>query len=138
MEQNDRIIEMARALGRAIQMDERYEILDKAREATDTDTALQDAIGRFNLSRINLNAEMAKEEQDKDKVAEINSDMQRAYGEVMDSELMIQYEAAKGDINDLITWVNAIITTAINGGDPNTVQQPAACGGDCGGCAGCS
>ena len=137
MEQNDRIIEMARALARAIQMDERYEKLDKAREATDTDTALQDAIGRFNLARINLNTEMSKEEQDKEKIAEINGDMQRAYAEVMDSDLMNQFEEAKADINDLVTWVNAIITTAINGGDPNTVQQPDACGGDCGGCSGC-
>ena len=34
--------------------------------------------------------------------------------------------------------MNAIINTAVNGGDPMTVEQPAAgCGGSCASCAGC-
>ena len=46
------IIEMTRELGRALQNDERYIAMMSARQASDEDQALQEAIGEFNLKRM--------------------------------------------------------------------------------------
>lgn len=137
MAENDRIIDMARALARAIQMDERYAALAAARDESDANDALQDAIGRFNLARMNLNTEISKPERDDEKVAACNDEMQRAYDEVMSNESMAKYEDAKNDINKLITYINAILTTAVSGGDPDGVTEPEGCSGGCDGCESC-
>lgn len=137
MSENDRIIDMARAMARAIQMDERYLAFQKAREESDADTALQEAIGQYNIARMNLNEETAKTEQNGEKVAQYNDEMRRAYDLVMESSTMKSYDAAQHDINALITYINAIITTAINGGDPDEVHEPSGCGDGCDSCSGC-
>lgn len=138
MNDNDKIIDMTRALGRAIQMDERYLALQKVREANDSDTALQDSIRIFNDARTALNEELAKPGRDDQKIAKLNAEVQRLYDEVLASDGMMKYEDTKTGIEDLFSYINAIITTAVNGGDVEAVTQPEECGGDCGGCAGCS
>ena len=137
MENSDRMIGLARALGRAIQLDERYLAFAAAREQNDGDAALQDAIGRFNLARMNLNAELAREPRDDAQLAARNDEMRRAYEEVMGSDGMIRYQQAKEDIDALRAHINAILAAAINGEDPDAVQPPSCGGGDCGGCSGC-
>lgn len=135
--ENDRVIDMARALGRAIQMDERYLAFAAARAQNDVDDALQKAIGRFNLARMNLNAELAREPRDDTKLAACNDEMRRAYEEVTGSESMANYQQAKTDVDALRTYINAILAAAINGENPDTAQPPDSCGGNCGGCNGC-
>lgn len=137
IENNDRIIDMTRALGRAIQQDERYQAFAAAREENDADAALQDAIGRFNLTRMNLNAELARDPRDEAQMAARNDEMRRAYEEVMGSEGMARYQKTKTELDALHAHINVILAAAINGGDPDTVQPPSSCGGDCGGCNGC-
>lgn len=136
-EQHDKIIDMARALGRAVQMDERFLALQQVRDANDSDTALQDSIAEFNKARMDLNNEIAKEGRNDAKIAELNGEVQRLYDGIMSSEGMVRYEEKKVAVEDLYNYVNAIITTAVNGGDVETVTQPDDCGGDCGGCSGC-
>ena len=58
------IIEMTRELGRALQNDERYIAMMAARQASDEDEALQEAIGEFNLKRMAISNEAQKEERD--------------------------------------------------------------------------
>lgn len=137
MSENDRIIDMTRALGRAIQMDGRFLALQKVREANDSDTALQQRIRDFDAARAALNIELAREGRDDKRITELNSDVQRLYDDVLASDGMARYEATKGGLEDLFSYVNAIITTAVNGGDVDAVTQPEACAGDCGGCDGC-
>lgn len=139
MQNDDRIIEMTRALARAMQMDERYIAFAKARDASDADEALQAAIGQYNVARINLNEEISKTEQNGEKVAKYNDEMRRAYDEVMASEHMQAYDAAQAEISDMMAYINAIISTAMQGGDPDEVTAPSACGPNgCDGCSGCS
>ena len=67
------LILLAKALGHAIQEDERYLTLMEARRANDEDEALQDAIGAFNLNRIELNNEMNKvEDGEKEKMQPVS------------------------------------------------------------------
>ena len=48
------VIKTARELGKAIQADERFIRYAKARLANDNDTELQNAIGNFNIKRMEL------------------------------------------------------------------------------------
>lgn len=56
----------------------------------------------------------------------------------MNSESMVAYNEAKAEAEALIGYIDAIINTAMNGGDPMTVQEPqAGCSGSCSSCSGC-
>lgn len=131
------IIEKVRALALELQKDERYLVLENARHMNDIDEELQHQIGEFNLARIDLNNEVAKPEKDSARISALNERVQQLYGEIMDNESMQAYNAAKTEMDALMQYINAILVTAANGGDPMTVEEPAACGGDCAGCEGC-
>ncbi|NLC78854.1 MAG: YlbF family regulator [Ruminococcaceae bacterium] len=138
MADNDRIIDMAKALGRAIQMDERYKSFDAARTENDSDAKLQELIGSFNLIKMNLNNALSDEAQDGDKIQKLNDEMQKVYAEIMGTSGMQKYQTASHEIEQLINYINAIITTALEGGNPDEVNQPdGSCGGECGSCGGC-
>ena len=58
------IIQMAREMGKAIQKDENYLALMKAKDLIDNDPTLQKQISEFNLKKMSLNQELGKEEKD--------------------------------------------------------------------------
>lgn len=130
------LIELATQLALAIQQDDRYFYLDSARNMNDQDEELQQQIGEFNLARIDLNAEINRTEKDNEKIKELNEKVNAIYGDIMSNESMVAYNEAKHDMDALMQHINAILTTAVNGGDPAAVQAPSSCGGDCAGCGG--
>ena len=104
-------IDLFKRAAMALQTDPRYVILDQARKANDKDEELQNLIGEFNLARMDLNNEIGKNERDDARIAELN---------------------------EKVNSLDAIINTAMNGGDPMTVQEPSAsCTGSCSTCGGC-
>ena len=122
----------------AMQTDPRYLELDAARRANDADQELQGLIGEFNLARLDLNNESSKTETDAARVAELNQKINALYDQIMASEGMVAYNAAKADAEALISHIDAIINTAMNGGDPMLVEAPSAgCSGSCASCGGC-
>jgi len=130
-------IDQVKALALELQKDQRYLVLDNARKMNDADEELQQQIGEFNLARIDLNNEVSKEDKNADRIAELNERIQTIYGEIMNNESMVAYNEAKTEVDQLMQYVNAILVTAVNGGDPMTVEEPSSCGGDCSGCSGC-
>ncbi len=131
------IIEMTRNLGMEIQKDQRYRILENARRLNDADEELQKQIGDFNLARIDLNNEVSKSDKDADRIARLNEKVQSIYTDIMDNESMQAYNEAKSDVDQMMQYINSILTTAVNGGDPMTVQEPSSCSGSCSSCSGC-
>ena len=131
------IIDQVRALALELQKDQRYLVLENARRMNDADEELQQQIGEFNLARIDLNNEISKPEKDADRIAALNEKIQKIYGDIMSNESMVAYNEAKGEVDQLMQYINAILVTAVNGGDPMTVEEPSSCGGDCSGCSGC-
>ena len=131
------IIEMTRNLGMEIQKDQRYRILENARRLNDADEELQKQIGDFNLARIDLNNEVSKSDMDADRIAQLNEKVQSIYTDIMDNESMQAYNEAKSDVDQMMQYINSILTTAVNGGDPMTVQEPSSCSGSCSSCSGC-
>ena len=130
------IIEMTRALGKAIQQDERYIRLSLARENNDNDEKLQEMIGSFNLKRVGVNQEAARPDKDQAKLDQLNESIRALYKEIMENPNMVEFNAAKEEIDSLMNFINQILVLSVNGQDPDTVEQ-SSCTGSCATCAGC-
>ncbi len=131
------VIKQARELGRAIQGDERFIRYAKAKLTNDNDNELQDAIGQFNLVRMELDRELDSESKDDDKVKELNEKLRSVYSGIMSSAAMIEYNTAKAELDTLVNEVNTIISKSIDGEDPETCDTSSGCTGSCSSCAGC-
>lgn len=132
-------IDLFKKAAAALQTDPRYLALDAARKANDSNEALQEQIGEFNLARLDLNNEVGLDERDEAKVAQLNAKVNQLYTEIMASEGMLNYNNAKTEVEAMIGHIDAIINTAMNGGDPMSVQQPEeGCSGSCSSCSGCN
>ena len=117
-------IDLFKRAAMALQTDPRYLALDQARKLNDNDEELQNMIG--------------KSERDDARITELNEKVNDLYGKIMADEGMVAYNEAKKDCENLVNYIDAIINTAMNGGDPMTVQEPSAsCTGSCSTCGGC-
>lgn len=96
------IIEMTRELGRALQNDERYIAMMAARQASDEDEALQEAIGEFNLKRMAISNEAQKEERDDETLRRLNDEFRAVYQKIMENEHMLRYNDAKNEFDALL------------------------------------
>ena len=123
-----------------MQLEETYLALMGAMQKNDEDETLQQLIGDFNLARIDLNSELAKsEDKDQEKIQALNTKVGTLYNDIMANECMMAYNEAKAQMEQVMNYINAILTTAANGGDPMTVEEPpeGGCTGSCASCAGC-
>ncbi len=131
-------IEMARELGKAIQVDDRYIAYQLAKQANDDDEQLQNLIGAFNLKRLELNMEMGKQDKNQEHISELDEVIKSLYQQIMENPKMKVFTAAKTAMDDLLNQINTIITMSANGADPATCDvTTASCSGDCGSCGGC-
>ena len=132
-------ITMFKEAAKQLQKEEAYVALEGTRQKNDADEALQQLIGDFNLGRMDLNAELSKAaDKDQAKVDALNAKVNELYNSIMSNESMAVYNEAKAELESVVNHVNAIINTAVNGGDPDSVQAPTGgCGGSCSSCSGC-
>ena len=129
------IIEMTRELGRALQNDERYIAMMAARQASDEDEALQEAIGEFNLKRMAISNEAQKEERDDETLRRLNDEFRAVYQKIMENEHMLRYNDAKNEFDALLQQMTGILSLCAEGEDPATCDA-SSCGGNCASCAG--
>ncbi len=130
------VIEQVRNLGKAIQQDERFIRYAKARLENDNNAELQAAIGKFNITRMELDREMQAEERNEDKVKELNEQLRSVYGEIMSAPAMVEYNTAKAELDALVNEINTVISKTLDGEDPETCDTTA-CTGSCATCGGC-
>ena len=130
-------ITAARELGRAIQHSPQYAAMKAAEKACDEDASLQELIGDFNLVRMNLTQENAKTEKDDAKIAELNTQLQKVYTNVMGNARMMDYNIAKQAVEEIMQKINVVMQAAVNGQDVDAVDVDSACTGSCSSCAGC-
>lgn len=132
----ERILEMAKELGHAIQQDERFIRLQAAQTAADEDAELQSLIGEFNLKRMAINSETAKEEKDEEKLKELNKEIREVYARVMANPSMAVYNEAKTAMDKIINGIGAIVNMAAQGMNPDEYDEHN-CSGNCSSCGGC-
>ena len=132
------VIKVARQLGAAIQADEKYKAFVEAKKRSDEDKDLQALIGEFNMAKMNIDAEINKEESERDqeKIREFNVTLRQIYGKVMCNDSMIEFNKAKNDFEGLLRHMNGIIDMCCEGADPETCE-PQECTGSCATCGGC-
>ena len=131
------IIDVARNLGVEIQKDERYKKYASAKAKNDNDEELQNAIGEFNMIRMQMDMEIQKgEEKSEEALKKLNEDLRKAYGKVMVNESMIEYNQAKTALDELVGEIETIISAAISGEDPLTCDLHP-CTHNCATCGGC-
>ncbi|MBR5135374.1 MAG: YlbF family regulator [Clostridia bacterium] len=133
----DVLLEMAKDMGEALQQDGRYVALQMAQAKADEDQALQDLIGEFNLKRMALATEDAKDDKDEEKLQALDAELREVYGRVMANESMQAYNAARQEMDALLSNINRILMLSAQGEDPQTLDAEHSCGGNCSGCSGC-
>ena len=126
---------LTRELGKAIQQDERYLAMQKAIEANEKDTALNELMSKIQLIQVSYQHEASKEQPDEGKMQAYDEEFRGVYTEIMMNENMRNYEMARKDIDDLMNFLTGILAMCVNGDDPDTCDPTAhSCGGDCSGC----
>ena len=126
---------LTRELGKAIQQDERYLAMQKAIEANEKDTALNELMSKIQLIQVSYQHEASKEQPDEGKMQAYDEEFRGVYTEIMMNENMRNYEMARKDIDDLMNFLTGILAMCVNGDDPETCDPTAhSCGGDCSGC----
>ncbi|MBE6786950.1 MAG: YlbF family regulator [Ruminococcaceae bacterium] len=131
------VIKTARELGKAIQQDERFIRFAKAKLANDNDSDLQNAIGNFNVKRMELEQAASAEQKDEEKVKALNEELRTIYGEIMSSGPMVEYNSAKALLDQMMNEVNIVISKSLDGEDPDTLTIESGCTGSCSTCGGC-
>ena len=131
------IIELSRELGRKIQQEESYKAMQEANAACESDEALQNLIGEFNLKKLALNEKISAETQDQEAIAKLNEEMRKLYADIMVNESMQKLNESKTQFDTIIQRVFAIVSNSANGEDPDTTDYKPSCSGSCSTCGGC-
>ena len=135
------VIEAARALGRAIQADERYLAFTEANKPSEEDIVLQGMLGKLSLLQMSYQNESEKPSPDQARLEELDKDFRDTYGEVMLHPAMREYEDKKQAVDDLMNYVIKLLTLCVNGEDPDPAEpvtnEGGGCSGSCSTCGGC-
>ena len=113
------IMKLTRELGRALQQDQTYINMSVAEQQCNEDEALQNAIGEFNLKRMAINNEAAKEDRSEELIEQYNKELREIYGRVMQNEHMAAYQAAKNEFDALMQRVTGVLSMCAEGQDPD-------------------
>ncbi|MBQ7937245.1 MAG: YlbF family regulator [Oscillospiraceae bacterium] len=133
------VIEMARELGKKIQEEESYVLLNIAQKAVEDDEDLQEKIAEFNMKRYELTQEITKADRDDKKIEELDKTVRELYDAATNHEKMLAYNNAQDEFNEMFEYVLHIIQMSAAGDDPETIEKPdqGGCSGDCSSCGGC-
>ncbi len=133
------LIQMTRALGEAIQKDERYLAMVRANEANEKDEGLNELMGEVRLIQMNYQREAAKPEADEAKLDEYDKEFNRIYSLIMENPNMKEFQKARNEIDEMMKYITGILSMCVHGDDPATCEPQADhnCGGSCSSCSGC-
>ncbi|MBR6940911.1 MAG: YlbF family regulator [Clostridia bacterium] len=133
------VIALARELGAALQKDERYLAFQKAQQANENDSELNENIARIQFLQTAFQHEAAKEDKDESKLRQMDEEFSQVYAKIMTNPNMKAYEEASAEIEKLMKYINGIFTLCIQGHDPATCEpvEEQNCNGVCEGCSGC-
>lgn len=129
-----------RELGKEIQKDERFIVLQAAATANDGDQELQNKMQEMQLISLKYQQEAGKgEEASQDKIAELQEEYQKLYSTIMEMENMQKYSAAASEMEQMAQYISGMIGLFFDGQDPETCELPQddGCTHNCSTCGGC-
>jgi cell fate (sporulation/competence/biofilm development) regulator YlbF (YheA/YmcA/DUF963 family) len=129
-----KIIELAHSLGEEIAKSDEIKTLQSAKNAYDSDAALQAKMSEYETERQLLGQEFSKNTDDIDQkvVADLRARIEELTREICANEVYVAFANAQKAMNDLMASVNDEIKFCITG------ERPSACTHDCSTCGGCS
>lgn len=122
-------IELARALGHAIQEEESYKAVTMAGDAIDADKELTEMITQFSTKR-----ESISETTDTAELEKIDKELEELYNQIMSHPKMQAFEQAKHEFSHIMDRIIAIVSKSADGEDPDTAEPDEPCHGDCCSC----
>lgn len=128
---DNKVMELAVALGQAIKEDERIKKMEAAKAAFDSDKGIQSLILEYNTQRVALGEEYKKDTQDKEFIEVINKRIDELYNSIVTNEVFIAYNATQDEVNKFMNEVNGEISFQITGERPCT-HDCSSCHSDCG------
>ncbi len=127
----NRIMELAAELGRAIKEDERVKTLNEAKKAYDEDKDLMRYVIEYNVQQKAMSNEFEKGD-DRDEVIlkQIQNRTDELYTLITENEAFVAMNAAQEAVNAFMNEVNGVITFNITGELPCT-HDCSTCHSDC-------
>ena len=130
---NQKIIDLANALGNEIAASEEMKRLATAKDAYTADADLQAKVTEYEADRLALGKEFSKnpDEADQRAIADIRARMEELSAEITKNEKYREFAEAQKAVNAIMTAVNNEIKFCITG------ERPSECTHDCSTCSGC-
>ncbi len=125
------IIEKTKELGKLIQESEQVKNFHLTKAAYDNDEEIQRLIQEFNLHKMSMTTLTQGDNQDQERIKEVEERIKAVYEKIMASDKMQQYQAASKAVQELLNQVNAVIGYYVTG------EEPSDCTHDCSTCGGC-
>lgn len=125
------IIEKTKELGKLIQDSKQVKEFNLAKIAYDSDEEVQRLIQEFNLHKMTMMSLTQGEEQDQERIKEVEERIKDVYEKIMATDKMQQFQAASKAVQELLNQVNGIISYYVTG------EEPTDCTHDCSTCGGC-
>ncbi len=135
-----RIEDKVRELGAEIQKDDRYIKYTECCKANENDNELNDLIAKLQLTQLSYQHESAKETRDENVLNRLDKEFSDIYSKIIVNSNMIAFEESKKAIDDMMTYIQNILTLCVQGEDPATCEPKLienGCGGNCSACSGC-
>ena len=126
------IFEIAAELGKALKNDEKLQRLEAAKNAYESDPALQKMMVEYEVQQKALQGEITKEERDTLFIETIQRRIDKLYNDIMAHPVFVELNEAQADVNELMNAVNNTITYNITGEMPSScTHNCSTCGGGC-------
>ena len=125
------IIEKAKELGALLQSSEQIQKYNAAKAAYEQDEAVQKLVQEFNLHRMTMMSLSEAEDQDPERIAEIEERIKGVYEKIMANEKMANMQQTAKAVEELMAQVNGVISFYVTG------EEPTSCTHDCSTCGGC-
>ena len=126
------IFELAAELGKALKNDKRLERLENAKNAYESDPALQKMMVEYEVQQKALQGEITKEERDTLFIETIQRRIDKLYNDIMAHPVFLELNEAQAEVNELMNAVNNTITYNITGEQPSScTHNCSTCGGGC-------
>lgn len=135
----DKIIAMAREMGKLIQEEPAYLALQAATAANDADTELQEQIQQFETLRAEMESLIPEADKNAERLEELNTQLTALYESITTRPSMVAFDKARVELEGMLEMISQILMASANGENPETFQphDHSSCGGDCCSCGGC-
>lgn len=126
------IIEKAKELGLLLKDSEIVKDYIAAKTAYEQDRRIQELLGQFNIHKMSMSMLSKQENPDEERIAEHEKKLEEVYNEIMQSELMVDFQQKSEKVDAIVSNINSVINLYISGGSTG------GCTGSCSTCGGCS